>query len=1266
MMKWIDVGDIKNWANVKQKHCQSTLPELVRRLILAHTVNAVEEFDFLSGDSVAIGGWDGRLKTPAVSPFFPSGSSGWEMGTEDSAQRKADEDYVKRVADPLGMTPKEATFVFVTPRSFPKRAQWQSEKQAAGDWRDVKVIAADALEQWLEITPAVALWLARQIGKVISSGFRDLEAVWEEWSIGTKPVMTPALVIGGRTKDVETVQSWIAGMPGILEVHGDHPEEAFAFLYASITMLPENKKAQALARCVLVENIAQLRELTQAFSNYPLIIVGPGECIDAAHAAVAKGHHVFISKDAAVIGIRDVFRLSRPQREAVEKILHESGLSEAEAQRIARDSGRSIPVLRRHLFQSKIVSAPAWANAESAKTLLPVLFANAWDERRDGDRQVIEALTGKKHEDFIKELTPFLSVDDSPVRKVGSVWMIKSPLDTWFLLAQHLTQDQLKLFGQSLLAVLTKTDPKYELEAEKRWAAAIYGKSNPYSEWLRTGLVESLVLLAVFGNRSPSIASTQAFANHIVRQVFATADKWEAWASIKDATPLLAEAAPDTFMEAVEQCIAKNPAIFQELMKDTDGGIFGECHHSGLLWALEGIAWSPEYFARSVNILLDLASIDPGGKWGNRAINSVRALFLPGLPQTHAKPKERLEVLEKLIANNPRIVWKFARNYYSNGSVSESRRFRWRDTGGIRRGVEPETNKEYREYLTGLLPLLRDLACVRENLVTSMDEFTRLPVDTREKLVATLETTDPATFSKDERDLLLRKTREALNWINSYGEEERRVHVPALYQILEKFAPPDVIERVGWLLSTPWPRLPQGEPRDHDVKDTAVKTAQKEAAREILDKVPLDKILPFAADIQYQGVLGHSLAVAVRDEKEDDTVLDAILTRSIDIPALVRGYALGRVEIAGPRWIDGQISRTKTQGNYSSEACALLYFGLPEGSETWSAVSAHGKEVETAYWKQASGYSRTNKKDDALIAVEKLLDVKRPDAALQIAGDPQADIPSTLLQRLLQELLDMDEKNIRVGGMEEYYLGHVFNQLYQKNDLSIEEMAKLEWPFAPLFKDLKQYTSSPMALHRALQTDPQFFAQLITSIYKRDDRSSDPTRGDITQEMAERRARVAHDVLNSWHLLPGIKDDGTLDEKELTDWIEAARKQCAETKHVTGCDVQIGFMLAHAPTDPDGTWPHIAVRNLIERLNNETVDRHIQNEIYNNRGVTTRGLNDGGKQERELAERYKKMSDAVKVKWPRTSAMLRGIAESYEYQAKYEDVDSDLRDLRWD
>ena len=1263
-MKWITATHIATWANTQQRHCQETLPELVGRLILAHTANDVDEFGFPSGDSVATGGWDGRLKTPVTFPFFPNGASGWEIGTEKSAESKASGDYTKRVIDPLGMIAADTTFVFVTPRAFPKRNAWQTTKKALGDWKDVRVIAADSLEQWISMTPAVGLWLARQIGIVVSNGVRDIEDVWDEWTIGTKPQMTPELVIGGRLSDSKNIQDWIVARPSIKEVQGDHPEEALAFLYSSIATLSETETAQAFARCVVVENKTEMRQLVQAFPNYPLIIAGPGECLDGAHAAVAKGHHVFISMDATVVGIRNVLRLARPHRDVVEKILNQNGLSEAEAQKIARDSGRSIPVLRRHLFQSNAVSAPTWVKSESAKILLPALFANAWDENKEGDRQVIEILTGVGYDAFVKELSPFLSIDDAPVRKVGSVWMIKSPLDTWYLLASHLVQDQLKHFETALLAVLSKTDPKYDLEPEQRWAAAIYGKANPYSEWLRTGLVESLVLLSVYGSQSPSIASTQAFADHVVREVFKSASTWEAWASLKDASALLAEASPDVFMEVVEQWIEKDPTIFQNLMKD-DRSVLGECRHCGLLWALEGIAWSADYFTRAVNVLAALANVDPGGGWSNRAVNSLGEVFLPGLPQTHASPKERLEALEQLISKHPTLVWKFVESYFGGGSVTESHRFRWRDTGGARRGLEHETNIEHNDYLRGLSPMLQDLACMRENVVASIDEFIRFPDDTRTKLLTTLEAMDVSTFSKEEISLLLHKTRESLNWINSYGDESHRVHVTALNRILDKFAPTDVIERVGWLLATPWPRLPQGEPREYDAKDTLVKSAQKVAARAVLDNATMDQILTFSSTIQYQGVLGSSLAIAIHDENENNTVLDGLLTGMKDMPVLIRGYALGRVEVKGREWVDAQITYLKSNGNYSAEACALLYLGLPENAETWASVSSNGKNEEDAYWKYASGYSQTDKNGEASIAVEKLLDVKRPNAALQVAGDPDADISSKLLQRLLQELLEEERKsNNQV--MDEFHLGHVFNQLYQKNELSTDEMVQLEWPYAALFEELKRYTSSPMAIHRALQTDPQFFSQLVSFIYKRDDHTEDENNDGVSEEVRERRARVAHKVLDSWYLVPGVQEDGTINEVALTEWIDTARKRCEEIKYLIGCDLQIGSILAHSPVDPDGTWPHVAVRNQIERLNNETIDRHIQTEIYNSRGVVSRGMKDGGSQERTLTERYRQMSDSVKTKWPRTSIMLRGMAEWYESDAKGQDVESDLHDLRWD
>jgi len=1258
LMKWITAGDINSWITSNQRHCAQTLPEIIRRLILA-TATTVEEIEFPSGDSVAHAGWDGRLKTPVVSAMFPAGASAWEIGTESTPGKKAEEDYTKRTADPLGFVQANTSFVFVTPRAWPGRVKWQNDKRATGVWKDVRVIAADGLEQWLDLAPAVALWLGRQI-KGLSDSLRDIEGFWEEWSASTDPKMTTDLVIAGRTRDTERIQQWLRGKAAILEVRGDSPDEPFAFLHSSIMAMPERERLQALSRCVLVENERQVRSCTNTFQN-PLIIVAPAECRGAAGHAVDKGHHIFLSADARSIDFRNnLMELSRPQREIVDKSLLGSGLSETDARKISLEFGRSIPVLRRHLFRSS-AKTPDWSDEKSAPAIIPILFAGAWDERRDDDRGVIESLAGMTHDDYVKTLKPFLSMDDAPIRHIGSVWMIKSPLDAWYLLAPHLTEDHLKLFECAILSVLTKTDPKYDLEPEKRWMAGVYGKSSPFSEWVHVGLVESLILIAVYGDRSPHISSTQAFADRVVKEAFAHANTWEAWASVKDVTSLLAEASPTAFMDAVEDTLTKNPELFEELMSD-DGTMFGECRHAGLLWALEGIAWNPEYFARATTLLFELSKIDKGGRWSNRPIGSLKDVFIPGLPQTNATPEQRIAVWDALVEKDATQVWKFAESYFNSGTMGESHQFRWRDTGGHRRPLEQETNESYREYIKGIGPRLNDLACRRENLIATIDEFISLPEELREKVLTELEAAEVSSFSKKENEKLLQCLRDALNWINSYGDEDGRKQAPALWRVYNKFLPADLIERHGWLLSNPWPRRPEGESREYSQHDADVKEAQVKAAREVLDQVPLERVVDFATTIPYQGVLGYSLGKAVKDAEEDAKVLDAQIEKADKCSVTIRGYAQAQVEKEGPGWIDQQIVRIKAKGNYTPEACALLFFGRDEGAETWSAVAAHGKEVEDAYWKQASGYSRSSKQTDTPIAVEKLLDANRAGMALQVAGDPQVSIPSPLLKRLLQDVLTLDTKT-RNQVMNEYHIGNIFDRLYKNDDLPIEEMAKLEWPYASLFDEIKRYTSSSMALHRVLQKDPTFFAQLISFLYKRADRKLEAEPEGVDDEMRERRARVAHEVLNSWYLLPGVQDDGSVDEKTLMDWITDTRRKCAEEDHVTGGDIEIGFILAHAPADPDGTWPHTAVRNVIEKLNNETIDRHIQNEIYNSHGVTSRGLNDGGKQERDLAQSYEVMSAKLK-KWPRTAAILNSLASGYVEMAKREDIESDLWDLR--
>ena len=115
----------------------------------------------------------------------------------------------------------------------------------------------------------------------------------------------------------------------------------------------------------------------------------------------------------------------------------------------------------------------------------------------------------------------------------------------------------------------------------------------------------------------------------IVERVLETVTSWQAWASLLDELPLLAEAAPDAFLDAVERGLRGETPVLREVFVDGDP-IFMRSPHVGLLWGIEVVAWSPEYLSRATLLLGRLARIDPGGKVANRPAKSLHESFCPG------------------------------------------------------------------------------------------------------------------------------------------------------------------------------------------------------------------------------------------------------------------------------------------------------------------------------------------------------------------------------------------------------------------------------------------------------------------------------------------------------------------------------------------------------------------------------------------------------------------------------------------------------------
>jgi hypothetical protein len=223
--------------------------------------------------------------------------------------------------------------------------------------------------------------------------------------------------------------------------------------------------------------------------------------------------------------------------------------------------------------------------------------------------------------------------------------------------------------------------------------------------------------------------------------------------------------------------------------------------------------------------------------------------------------------------------------------------------------------------------------------------------------------------------------------------------------------------------------------------------------------------------------------------------------------------------------------------------------------------------------------------------------------------------------------------------------------------VSDDRLGKLEWLFLPL---LGYGSRPPVQLQRALSTDPAFFVEVVSLVY----RSDQEQEADSTAADAEHVKR-GWELLHSWHVVPGSQADKSIDVAALRSWITEARSQLAACGRKAVGDQHIGHVLRYAPANTDEIWPPTAIRDLVEDLRSEDIETGIEIEVRNSGGVTVRGLTDGGAQERALVRRYRNYAKSVTDGWPRTAAMLNRIADAYERDARREDLHAELTEDTW-
>jgi transcriptional regulator with XRE-family HTH domain len=1258
-VRWVSAEDLADWAN--RTDGAVSLPTLLAFLVRATHGTAVR-LRFPADEGVRHPGWDGQTDANVASEYVPKGVTGWEISAQRSGiPEKAAKDYTKRTKEPTPIEPATATYIFVTPRHWPDKDKWARTRKAEGPWRDVRVYDADDLVHWIEQTPAVGLWLATRLGKR-PSGTRELDEVWEEWSRATQWPLTEELVLSDRDEAAAEVLRWLRRKPSVLSLQATTTDEVVAFFHAALSELPGDLSKAYRARCLVATTAVAARAMANAPAPLILILTEPDPGL--AGSLAARGHFVLQAYDEGAAAGGTFRMLERPSREGIASALAGAGIAEARAEALARDSARNLAVLRR-LIPAAPGRRPRWAEDSPPRALLAALMAGGWDESVEADKARLAELADEPYEAVVAALTPYVGQFDSPLQKVGSTWRVASPADAWMLLASNLTAADITRFEAAAHSVLAAADPRFDLDPNERWMAAVRGVHPEYSGTLRHGIGQVLILVALWGDHVVTVPDARRRANVIVGRLLQDADA-RRWWSLSDDFRLLAEASPDAFLSAIEDSLDKDDPPINALFGHDQGGVFGAEHLSDLMWALEALAWSPDLMPRVTHVLARLDGLDvKPRRYSNGPLSSLRQLHLLWNPQTFASLDQRLRALDLIRLREPDTAWKLMLGILPRGhdTSSPSPMPRWRDFSIDR--VEPVTRTLVGRGAVAVSErLLADVGLSPTRWVVLLDRIGDLAPNPITFLDA-LEAAELRISAKNDRADLWNKLRAVLHHNRQFTEAEWSLPTEVLDRLevlYDRFAPGDQLERIAWLFQQSV-HLPNPSAEGWEAEERDVETARREAARELYAREGVSGVLALSRLSDAPGWLGKALYDAGLSAADVDLVV-ATAVRSGD--SQERGVAHGLIVSAfgdrGTEWGAEMIAKARSE-HWGDAALMTILRALPTGRWVWDQVAAISGETESMYWKKIPRFRSSDDVVDVIYALRKLVDVGRARHALALAGrGDKAALPSNLLVELLQQALrqplDADSDG-NEATMFQHHVAETLGMLDERGNVDRNILITLEWNYLQLLAHSRR---PPKVLLRALSEQPALFIQMLSAVFKPTEGSGVTEPEPSDPEQARAVATQAYRLLELWNRIPGAQDDGAIDGAALEAWIKEARILAKAAGREDFADSRIGHMLSASPMGADGAWPAEPVRDVLDLFRSKRMIEGFEIGKTNRRGVTTRAPRDGGALERDEASKYRAWAKAVTYEHPHTAKALDHLAERYEWEAKRHDEDAERLD----
>ena len=601
----------------------------------------------------------------------------------------------------------------------------------------------------------------------------------------------------------------------------------------------------------------------------------------------------------------------------------------------------------------------------------------------------------------------------------------------------------------------------------------------------------------------------------------------------------------------------------------------------------------------------------------------------------------------------PRAGWQLLVGAYpsSHGFVVDRRPPSWRPWA--RDGSTPPTDAECRTFVRRLTNMLfSGVGAETDRWADLIGIISRFPPVDRKQAINLLSRRTEDLRRNPAAHGLWTKLRAVLHHHRSHPDAAWAMgatDLAALEAVYQQLTPADPVAAYARLFDS-WPDLPEGKPKDYSAATERIAEARRKAIRAAYESGGVSAILNIAEAAEEPHEVGAAVALGIDPRLALDLAIEHLGSTAPRLRNMAYGGLRALFFQSGWTTLDEAIVTAKTSGS-APEMLAAIYLVAPAVRKTWDRLDDESQEVRNAYWKfiRRLNTGEWNSEDFAFV-VQQLLSVRRSaDAVEWLAYESMSH------ELVIQILEAVAADVVALADVDASRIVDIFQKLDHSEDVPDDTIARLEIPYLGILN----YDRPQLALHRLIVREPSIFADLIGWAFKRADGRAEEA---VDDQVRERRARVAFQVLWEQRLFPGLVGDGSVDAETLSTWVSEARRMCRERDREEIGDQQIGQMLANAPVGEDGIWPCEPVRGLLDDLASPHVGIGFTTGRINLRGVTSRGVFDGGGQERSLVHGYRQDAAEIGARWPFTATLLRQLAATYEGEARREDQMADWAD----